>query len=261
MKMKSTLMTLLFFLTTSVWANPAPRYTIVTENSADVGKLFHRYSHKPVDNSSILESIAHMYTLRTTYTIVSLEADAKVAKLPAGCVDGYCWDEYLQATINLNNSGNNIVHWELIDQFSGKVIADQSARIEFDPIKIWRYEDGSNLSGEYSVFAGSIPAPDREFFLDADKKYSISFDRMFLGELYRSIILESCGNDRYRIVDLKYGKINSEGGAITIVPGAVFPKMRVYLTEYGDNQSPYLVGDPGSESPFTSMKVVSINID
>ncbi|MGZ3695196.1 MAG: hypothetical protein ACXVBL_13065 [Bdellovibrionota bacterium] len=239
MKMKFILLTLALSISaTSAFAGN--KFTVVTENTVDVSNLFTHPDLQKVrpGDSGVPEILAHIYTLRATYTIESTEATGIIQKIPAGCdgMDGAvsCWDDHWQGTLDLRNAGN-IARWDLIDQTSGKTLATRTAQMDIDPVRV-----ATKTLNERLEFAGTQymgpprfkSQPDQEYFLDKGRKYSLYFSEMFLDAIYRSagLVVEARGDNRYALAGIQYGGQTNTGMQIAVVPGALFPNAGVWLT-------------------------------
>jgi hypothetical protein len=250
-------------------AMAADKFTIVTENIVDVNNLFTHPDLKQVrpGEFGVPENIAHVYTLRATYTIVTKESSAVITTIPAGCdgMDGAvsCWKDHLEGRLDLNSAGNT-ARWELIDQTSGKTLFTRSAQLQLDSAFLATNDLSEVINFSGTQYMGvprlSIADSGREYFLDQEKKYSLFFSEMYLDDLYRGgrFVLESRGNNRYALVGIQYGGQTNTGYVIPVVQGAEFPNAGVWLTKNGDNKHLHLVGEPRSETAFTHIKVVSV---
>jgi len=263
---------ILTYLTAIALSTPAlaeKSFTVVTENTVDVANLFTHPDLKKVDSArvGVPAGIAHAYTLRATYTIVGTEAEAKIREVSAGCdgMDGAisCWPDHWEGTLDFGNPGNQ-VKWELIDAVSGKILNTRAAQFEIgqvfnsDPSR-----DKINFLGAQTMNAVRLPSqPEQEYFLTQDRNFSIFFSEMFLDALYRGahLSIESLGGDRYRLAGIDYVGQTATGEFIPVVPGAEFPNAGVWLTKNQDQQHPYLIGEPGSSSPWTKIIVRRVGL-
>jgi hypothetical protein len=259
----------LFFALFSVAAHADTRsFSLVTETAVDGNNLFVHPAGTPISarDAHVPASIAHRYVLRSTYTVLFGEADAKIEKVNAGCGDWgvSCWKDHLAGELDLSQPGAS-ARFELIDGVSGRVIGSKTLPLEVFAVSQSTQTMGEKVdfdgSFEFNVRSGDYDEEEFPKFALADGNHSLFFSGLYEDTVFRGARLQiKCkgAENHYLVAGLEFGNETDGGEIINLVPGAKLPNAGIWMSNEGDENEPYLVGEPGSRDAFTSKRVVKV---
>jgi hypothetical protein len=254
--------------------------TVVAENTVDLKNLFNDSPFSRIDYRvlGVPENIAHIYTLRSTYSVITgAEAVADVEFVPAGCdSNGYgapqtCHPDLYVGRLDFVDTGSQ-VRWELIDATTGSIVGTKSAKLMIPELSQQTQNSSQKIdfSGQNTIpYFARQPQEDISFVLSTLPTVGIFYSSPFLDELFDEAKLviepvgESKGSNRYRLAGIEFSGITEVGTTIPVQDGARFPSAGVWLTlpKVGGGEDEYLAGAPNSSSANTDIVITNIEKD